>query len=187
MTRILDSRLAYDGYAKVTVLTVEEADGATHHLEVVSRGEAACVLPYDPDRKVALTIRVSRAPLLKAGVAAPLIEAPAGMVDAGETAQATARREAEEEAGVALRDLEPVCVAWSSPGVLDERIHLFLAPYGAADRVAAGGGLADEHEDIAVVEAPLAELWRLCQAGEVADLKTFALIVALRARQPALF
>jgi nudix-type nucleoside diphosphatase (YffH/AdpP family) len=187
MTRIVDSRLAYDGYAKVTVLTFEAADGATYRREVVSRGEAVCVLPYDPGRKVALMVRVTRAPLLKAGVDAPLVEAPAGIIDAGETAEAAARREAMEETGVVLRDLEPVAVCWPSPGVLDERMHLFLAAYAAESRVGAGGGLAEEHEDIMVVETPLAELWRLCEVGELADLKTFALVLALKARQPALF
>jgi nudix-type nucleoside diphosphatase (YffH/AdpP family) len=187
MPRIVDTRLAYDGYAKVSVLTLAEDDGQQHQREVVDYGRSACVLPYDPHRKVALVVRLPRAPLLRDGVAEPLIEAPAGMIDAGEAPETTIRREAMEEAGVALAELEPVAVCWPSPGVLAERTHLFLAPYTAADRTGAGGGLAAEHEDITVEEIALADLWRATEQGALRDLKTLTLVLALRARHPRLF
>ena len=99
MPRIVNSRLAYDGYAKVTLLTLTDDTGEEHNREVVSFGESACVLPYDPERRVALVVRLPRAPLLLAGVAANLIEAPAGMIEGAEGAEAAIRREAMEEAG----------------------------------------------------------------------------------------
>lgn len=187
MPRIVESRLAYDGYAKVTLLTLADDTGETHNREVVSFGLSACVLPYDPDRKLALIVRLPRAPLLLHGVAANLIEAPAGMISAGESAEETVRREAMEEAGVRLAELEPVAVCWPSPGVLAERTHLFLAPYRTADRISPGGGLAEEHEAITVEELPLAQLWRAAQVGEVHDLKTLTLMLSLYVRQPMLF
>jgi nudix-type nucleoside diphosphatase (YffH/AdpP family) len=187
MPRIVDSRLAYDGYAKVTLLTLTDDTGEEHNREVVSYGHSACVLPYDPERRVALIVRLPRAPLLLAGVAANLIEAPAGMIAGGESPEIAIRREAMEEAGLALTELEPVAVCWPSPGVLAERSHLFLAPYRAEDRLGPGGGLAEEHEAIVVEERPLAELWRAAQAGQLQDLKTFALVLALHARRPQLF
>jgi nudix-type nucleoside diphosphatase (YffH/AdpP family) len=187
MPRIVKSRLAYDGYAKVTVLTLADEAGEQHSREVVSYGQAACVLPYDPDRKVALVVRLPRAPLLLHGVAANLIEAPAGMIADGESAEDAIRREAMEEAGLALTALEPVAVCWPSPGVIAERTHLFLAPYALADRLGPGGGLAEEHEAITVEELMLAELWRAAQTGELQDLKTFALVLALYVRRPSLF
>lgn len=187
MPRIINSRLAYDGYAKVTVLTLAGDDGAEHNREVVSIGQSACVLPYDPQRKVALVIRLPRAPLVAEAITENLVEAPAGMLAKGETAETSIRREAMEEAGLELRELEPVAVCWPSPGVLAERTHLFLAPYRAADRTGAGGGLAEEHESITVEEMPLARLWRDCLGGALADLKTLTLVLALHARRPELF
>jgi len=187
MPRIVNSRLVYDGYAKVTLLTLAEQDGEQHQREVIDYGRSACVLPYDPERRVALVVRLPRAPLLRDGDAELLIEAPAGMIDAGETPETTIRREAMEEVGVRLTDLEPVAVCWPSPGVLAERTHLFLAPYAATDRVAAGGGLAAEHEDITVEERALADLWRAAERGDLRDLKTLALVLTLRARHPGLF
>ncbi len=187
MPRIVNSRLAYDGYAKVNVLTLAADDGEQFRREVVSIGQSACVLPYDPARKVALVVRLPRAPVIAGGVAEELVEAPAGMLGAGEAADVCARREAHEEAGVELHELEPVAVCWPSPGVLAERTHLFLAPYSAADRTGAGGGVAEEHELISVEEEPLAELWLAVASGALHDLKTLALVLALHARRPELF
>jgi nudix-type nucleoside diphosphatase (YffH/AdpP family) len=187
MPRIVNSRLAYDGYAKVTVLTLADEAGEEHSREVVAFGQSACVLPYDPDRRVALVVRLPRAPLLRDGVTTNLIEAPAGMIGPGEAAEAAIRREAMEEAGLELSELQPIAVCWPSPGVLAERTHMFLAAYRADKRTGAGGGVAEEHEAIMVEETSLAELWRAAQAGELQDLKTFALVLALHARQPQLF
>jgi nudix-type nucleoside diphosphatase (YffH/AdpP family) len=187
MTRILASKLAYDGYAKVTVLTLAEDGGEPYHREVVDYGQSACVLPYDPGRKVALVVRQPRAPLLRAGVATSLVEALAGMIGPGESPETTVRREAMEEAGVQLGALEPVAACWPSPGVLAERTHLFLAAYRAADRTGPGGGLAEENESITVEETSLADLWRACEQGALHDLKTLALVFALKARHAGLF
>jgi nudix-type nucleoside diphosphatase (YffH/AdpP family) len=187
MPSIVRSRLAYDGYAKVDVLTLTDETGEEHQREVVSFGQSACVLPYDPERRVALIVRLPRAPLLLAGVPDNLIEAPAGMIADGESAEETIRREVIEEAGLRLSELEPVANCWPSPGVLAERTHLFLAPYRAADRIGAGGGLAEEHEAITVHELPLPELWRAAQARELHDLKTLTLVLVLHARRPELF
>ena len=68
MTRIVRTEKVREGYATVTVLTLADAHGALHQREVISFGVAACVLPYDPVRKVALVVRLPRAPLLMAGI-----------------------------------------------------------------------------------------------------------------------
>jgi len=86
-----------------------------------------------------------------------------------------------------LGAIEPIGIVWSSPGISTERIHLFLAPYAPSDRVSEGGGLKGEYEDIEVVELALKEAWSLLERGEIADLKTVALLQALRIRQPDLF
>ncbi len=86
-----------------------------------------------------------------------------------------------------LGAVEPVVAAWSMPGLSSERIHLFLAPYAAADRVAAGGGKAEEGEEIEVLERPLKALLAEADAGTVTDIKTLALVWALARRRPELF
>ena len=83
---------------------------------------------------------------------------------------------------------------WSLParptrcrGLSTEKIHLFLAAFRAADRVTAGGGLAEEHEDITVLEVPLADLAAQADAGTLLDMKTLVLVQTLRLRRPELF
>jgi len=187
MPRIINSRLAYDGYAKVSVLTLAADGGEEFRREVVSIGQSACVLPYDPDRKVALLVQLPRAPLIAQAIEGDLLEAPAGMLGADETPEASVRREAMEETGVRLGELEPVGICWPSPGVLAERTHLFLGRYSLSDRIGPGGGLPEEHEMVSVEEKSLRELWALSTRGELRDLKTLTLLLALYARRPQLF
>lgn len=187
MTEIVATRTAYAGYITLTVATLREADGTTHDREVEDHGQSACVLPYDPARRVAMLVSLPRAPLLLAGSAESLLEAPAGMIDAGETPEAAVRREAMEEVGVRLGPVDLVATAWPSPGVSAERSSLYLAAYGADDRSGKGGGLAEEHEAITLAEFPLAELAGLADTGRLTDLKTLTLVLALRLRRPDLF
>lgn len=111
-------------------------------------GDAAIVLPYDPVRDCVLLIQQFRAAPYIAGDTAPWIwEAPAGLVDPGETPEEAAFREAQEEAKIRLSRLEPVAQAYSSTGSSTEFSHVFI---GIADLDGAGalGGLESEGEDI---------------------------------------
>jgi nudix-type nucleoside diphosphatase (YffH/AdpP family) len=185
--KILDQKVIYQGWGRFLLLTVRLASGAVVSRQLEDHGAAAAVLPYDAARGVALLARMPRPGPLFCGEGADIMEACAGIIDPGETPEAGARREALEELGVRLTELEPLARTWSAPGGSSEAIWLYLAPYAAADRIAAGGGLEDEHEDIEVLELPLKDLARQVDAGEVRDLKTLALILALRLRRPELF
>jgi nudix-type nucleoside diphosphatase (YffH/AdpP family) len=184
--RILKSAVAYEGRHDLLKLTIQVPDGETIAREVVVAPDAAAVLAYDPERRQVVLVRQFRAPVLQAGSDPNLVEAIAGLLDEDDP-ETCARREAMEEAGLRLTTLEPAGVIWTSPGYSTERIWLFLAPYAAADRVAEGGGLAEESEDIEVLEIGCDELAGLLGRGEITDLKTVALAQALRIRRPDLF
>ena len=114
------------------------------------------------------------------------LEAPAGRLE-GHDPAVCAAREAMEECGVALGPLDPVATAWAMPAVSTERIHLFLAPYQVADRIGPGGGLAEEGESVEVEVLTLDELAPRADTGELPDMKTMLLVLALRHRRPDLF
>ncbi len=177
--------LRHERWARMFVATVRLPGGETTLRDMEDHGRAVAVLPYDPERRVALLVRQFRAPPFHAAGEATTLETPAGRLDESDP-EACARREAMEEVGLRLGGLEPVLVAWTMPALSTERAHLF-APYRAADRVAAGGGLASEHEGIAVVEMPLAGLAAMADDGTLTELKLFALVQTLRLRRPELF
>jgi hypothetical protein len=63
-----------------------------------------------------------------------------------------------------------------SPGSVTERLFFFVAEYDGAARVGTGGGVAEEGEDIEVLEVPLDDALRLCAEGEIVDGKTLLLL-----------
>jgi len=176
----------HEGWRKLLKLTIQMPDGRTMAREVLNSADAAAVLPYDPEARKVILIRQFRAPVMHVEGQPSLLEAVAGLLDEDEP-ETCAKREAMEEAGLRLRSLERVVTAWSTPGITTERLHLFLAPYTSADRVEEGGGLAEEHEDIEVLEIGLDELMTMLEQGAISDMKTLVLIQALQLRRPELF
>jgi hypothetical protein len=102
-------------------------------------------------------------------------------------ATATTAREAYEEVGVVLHEIEHAGRVWTAPGISSEMIDLYLAPYSPAVRIHVGGGLPTEQEQIDVVELGLDELWSMAQRNEIEDLKTLTLVLLLKVRRPELF
>lgn len=179
--RILESRTGYQGFFRFEVVTLEHRrfDGRMSPpmtREILHIPSAAAVLPYDPVRDRVVLIEQFRAGCLRHAEGAWLLEVPAGLVDPGETPEATARRELVEEAGVAARRLEPIATYVPSPGAVAERASVFIAEI---DSGRAGGvhGLPNEAEDIKshVLDAATAFAWvedgRIVAANAVVPLR----------------
>ena len=177
----------YEGWGRYLLVSVDKPEGGRIAREVEDHGDAAGVLPYDPERRTALLVRQLRVPMLLAAGIAETLEAAAGCIDDDEEPEVCVRREAMEELGLRLGAVERVVTMQTMPGISTERIHLFLAPYSPPDRVGTGGGLEAEDEAITVVEMPLAELAALADRGELTDAKTLILLQTLRLRRPELF
>lgn len=181
--RIVETKRVYTGWNRLDILTVEAAgaDGVLrrHQREVVDHGEAAAVLVIDRKRGVAVLARQWRAGLLGRGADPYLLEACAGIVDPGETPQETARREAEEELGVAIGALRTLGSIIPSAGSLAERTHLFVAELSGEEVRGNGGGNAHEGEHIEVVEVPLSELYDMARQGAIQDAKTLIIVQRL--------
>lgn len=173
----------YQGHVTLLLATLAGPDGEPFAREIEHHGRAACVLPYDPDRRMALLINRPQAPVIWAGGPPELLEAPAGQVE-NEDPEDTAIRQAMEACGILLRRLDAVGSPFASPGVSSERVDLFLAAYSAADRSPAVEG---EPDQLDVQEVPLSLLWSWVEQRRIEDLKSLALILALRVRHPHLF
>jgi nudix-type nucleoside diphosphatase (YffH/AdpP family) len=146
--------------------------------EVYDHGSAAAVLLHAPAENTVLLTRQFRLPPHLNGDSAWLIEAPAGLTD-GEPAETAARREVVEETGYEAEALEFLFDAYMSPGSLTEKCACFLGHYTPGHKLAEGGGLAEEGEDIEVLELGLDEALALVANGGISDAKTILLLQAL--------
>jgi len=156
----------------------------TEQRETYDRGNGAVILPYDRARGTVLLTRQFRFPVYVNGHPdGRFVEAAAGLLDSDDPETAI-RREAAEELGVRIGELEHVLDAYMSPGSVTERIHFYAAPYTPADRIADGGGLPEDGEDIEVLELPFADALEMAVDGRIADAKTIMLLQWAALRGP---
>ena len=136
--------------------------------DIVRRGGAIGIVLYDPERDAVVLIEQFRLAPLLSGMTPWVIEVVAGLLDhEGEPEAHVARREALEEAGIAVEgELIPIQRYTPTPGDSDQATMLFC---GRVDSRGAGGvhGLAEENEDIRVTVKPMAEIARMVDAGEI--------------------
>lgn len=173
--QILERDTVYQGHFRIDRYRLrhtlfEGGWSRTIQREVFERGHAVAVLVYDPARDSVVLIEQFRVGALAAGSAGGpwLLELIAGIIDEGETPEEVARREAREEAGCDLAEVEPVCDYLVSPGGTSERTALYFA---RADLEGVGGvhGLDEENEDIRVHVVPAEEAIAMADDGRVAN------------------
>ena len=182
--------LARTGFSVLRRTTIDyrRRDGTWQRLEreTYDHGNGAAILLYDPARDCVLLVRQFRYPAYinptpsTAAASGWTLEVPAGMLSdhaaAGRGPGEAIRVEAEEEAGVRITEPRLIADAFMSPGSLTERVALFVGTYTPADRTGPGGGLADEGEDIEIVEPRLDEALAMVASGAIADAKTIILL-----------
>ena len=176
---IVSEKTLSDQWTRLSSYDIDytDSEGETHRLkrEIYHRTPAACILLYDPKRETVVLVRQFRLPAHLSGFPGWMIEVPAGLLD-GDHPEEAIRREAIEETGFRVRDVRFLFKVFTSPGAVTEIIHFFVALVDTTDRVAAGGGLADEHEDIEVLEVRLSDAVAMIETGEIYDAKTVMLL-----------
>jgi hypothetical protein len=90
------------------------------------------------------------------------------------------KRELTEELGYAVRDLRHISTFYTTPGASSERIWLYLAEVDESDRVSAGGGEAQEGEDIREYVLPVDHIRDAIVDGRIKDAKTLVGLLWLR-------
>lgn len=187
---ILAKDTVYDGYFRIDRYRLRHRrheGGWTGEItrEVFERGHVAAVLPYDPERDAVVLIEQFRIGAWAAAKPCWLTEIVAGVIDDGESAEAVARREMEEETGCPVTALEPIGSYLSSPGGTSESVALFV---GRVDSRKAGGihGLPDENEDIKVLARPWSEVEAELKAGLLTNAATLIALQWLALNRDAL-
>ena len=151
----------HDGFFRLETITLRHtlfAGGWSRPLEreVLIRGHAVAIIPYDPVRDCVVLVEQFRVGAMVAERDPWLLELPAGFVEEGETSEGVAHRELSEEAGLEALALEPVHEYLVSPGGDCELITLYCARIEAPEEGALHG-LAHEGEDIRTHIFPFTE------------------------------
>jgi ADP-ribose pyrophosphatase len=107
-----------------------------------------------------------------------IVEAPAGKLDPGESPEACARREIEEEAGVRAGRLVLLGQVFTTPGFTDEVISLFEAHDLESGRQKLGGD-----EVLEVLDVPFSQAVEMTLTGEIRDAKTVCAVLLALARR----
>ena len=140
--------------------------------EVLRSGPAVVVLLFDPRAKKLILIEQFRlGAYLNQLPSLWILECAAGKVDDGETSEAAARREAEEETGCPVGRIERIGAYLSSPGISDELVTIYV---GEIDSTLAGGvhGKLVEQEDIRTVAFGVEEALAAADQGAVVNIMT---------------
>jgi nudix-type nucleoside diphosphatase (YffH/AdpP family) len=157
------------------------SDGIWHRESriVFDRGNGVGILLFDQDKETVLLTRQFRLPayLQQHPADGYLLEVCAGKMDKpDEDPSDAARREIVEETGYHINDLQLVLEGYASPGAVTERLYLFIASYAGLKQVTPGGGLAEEQEDIELVELQYAQAYQMVLDRKILDCKTIMLL-----------
>ena len=149
---------------RVLTLNLEQVrlpNGKVAELEIAHHPGGAAVVAIDAEGRVCLLRQFRHA------AGGWLTELPAGKLDGGEPPLECARRELAEEAGVRARRWEKLGEFYSSPGVLTEVIHLFLA-----HDLEPADASPEEHEVLEASWVPVQEAMDLAASGRLQDAKS---------------
>lgn len=148
--------------------------------EAYDRGNGAVILLYNrPSGTVILTRQFRLPTYINGNATGMLIEACAGLLD-DDNPEDCIKRETEEETGYKISKVEKVFEAYMSPGSVTEILHFFIAEYSHEMKIADGGGLEEEGENIEVLELIFEESLKMIDNGEIRDAKTIMLLQHLR-------
>jgi ADP-ribose pyrophosphatase len=168
---VIASRLVHDGWLTVRVDTLRFPSGRESTIDVVDHPGGVTLIAFDDEGRL-LLVRQYRHP-----AARDLLELPAGTIDPGETPEACAGRELQEETGLRPERLERLGGFFLAPGYCSEYQHVFLAE-GLSD-----SALEGDEESIAVERVSLDGALGMIASGEIEDAKTVAaLLLYLRRR-----
>lgn len=159
--KILSKTRGFSGFNTVDVLQLQHEQfagglGKPIQREVIDRGRAAAIIPYDPWADRIILIEQFRVGAYAAGLAPWQVEVVAGRYGENETPEQVVRREAVEEIGRPVDLVEFLCAYLINPASTTEHMSLFIGRVDASDAEGVHG-LEHEGEDIRAFSLPADE------------------------------
>jgi len=157
---------------RVVRVTEPCADGSRREREVVRHPGSVVIVPMVSPEEVCLV------EVVRVAVGRTLLELPAGTLDRVESLEEAARRELAEETGYRAGRITPTAAMWMSPGILRERMHLFVA-----EDLIAGPQALEPGEQIRTRVVAWDDAIAMCLDGRIDDAKTIAGLLLTAARR----
>lgn len=178
--RITKTEILSDNWYTLNKVTYEyqkkNGEWENHSREAYDRGNGATILLYNKEAKTVILTRQFRLPTYVNGnESGMLIEACAGLLDK-DNAEDCIKKETEEETGYKISKVRKIFELYMSPGSVTEILYFFVAEYDKGMKVGEGRGLADEQENIEVLELAFDKAYNMIQTGEIKDGKTIMLL-----------
>lgn len=151
---------------QVAVDTTVGPNGETIRRDMIFHPGAVVILPV-LDRDHVCLLRNHRFV-----IGETLWEVPAGTLEPNEPLEDCARRELQEETGYTATRWKSLGYLYASPGVMNEKLHLFIA-----QDLTAGAARPEADEQLEPVTVAFDEALRMCLSGEIKDAKTITLLL----------
>jgi len=175
--KILKTEILSDNWYTLNKVTFEyqKKDGTleTQNREAYDRGNGATILLYNKESKTVILTKQFRLPTYINGN-------EDGMMIDKDNPEDCIRKETEEELGYEISDVKKVFEVYMSPGSVTEILYFFIAEYSKSMKVNDGGGLAEEQEEIEVLELDIDAALEMIDSGEIKDAKTIMLLQHVR-------
>jgi len=182
---IKDEKIVFDDFVKVKKGKLQHSmpnGSMSPEMERVymDRNDAVAAVLYLEDEDAYLFTRQFRYPTYEKG-GGWMTELAAGIIEDGENAEESMKREILEELGYQITDIRYLSTFFLSPGGTSERIHLYLCHSSAAEKMNEGGGAEDENEGIEVIKYSREEVVDKLKANSFQDAKTIiGMMMALK-------
>lgn len=162
--KIIDTQLVFQGRAvSLKIDTVQLPSGRKTTREIVEHSDCVTIIPVRDNGKVVMVKQFRHA------TGKELLEVPAGGIEKGEDAISCVRRELQEETGLYPEEVIPFGGFYSAPGFCTEYLYLFIARSLKPSRL-----VAEDTEEISIVEVELSEVPSLIASGKIIDSKSIA-------------
>ncbi|MDC1436008.1 NUDIX domain-containing protein [Gammaproteobacteria bacterium] len=171
--KILSEKSCYSGFLQIKQFKIqcrlyEGGWSDVFTRELMQRTPGVGVLLYDPKLDKLLMVEQFRVGCLQDQQNGPwALELIAGLIEEGENSQDVARREAQEEAGININELLPICEYFNSPGGSSEKLSIFCALIDLSSIEEGIFGLESESENIRSIIIDRASAEAAVSDGEI--------------------
>ena len=152
--KILSEETCHSGFLQIKQFKIQcrlyqGGWSETFSRELLQRTPGVGILLYDPKLDKLLMVEQFRVGCLLDQQNGPwALELVAGLIEEGESSRDVARREAQEEAGISINELIPICKYFNSPGGSSEKLSIFCALLDLSSVEEGIFGLESESENI---------------------------------------